>query len=71
MFLPKGEHVGMPGGELADVNGIQPKKGSGRNLTLREEAIGDAALIEDFDVRHANPRRAAGELLGDAPLNDG
>ncbi len=49
MFLPQPEPVGVAGGKVADV---QSHRGEARDLghlSLREEPIGDATLIEDLD----------------------
>ena len=49
VVLPQPEPVGVPGGKVADV---QTDRGEPRDLghlPLREEPIGDAALIEDLD----------------------
>ena len=49
VVLPQPERVGVPGGKAADVQG-RPGKGCDlRRLPLREEAIGDSTLIENFD----------------------
>ena len=72
MVLPQPEPIIVPGGKIADV---QPDPGEPRDLShlsLREEPIGDSALIEDFDrpcVQTACTR--AGELLAGAPLDNG
>ena len=71
VVLPQPEPVGMPGGEVADV---QPDAGESRDLghlPFREEAIGDATLIEDLDgARMQTPCARAGEVLAGAPLDD-
>ena len=70
--LQQREPVGMAGGKVADV---QPDPGEPRDLSrrpLREEPVGDAALIEDLDgarVQTAGAR--AVELLAGAPLDHG
>ena len=49
VVLPEPERVGMPGGKVADVQrdpGELPDLG---HLSLREEPIGDSALIENLD----------------------
>jgi hypothetical protein len=49
VVLPEPERVGMPGGKVADVQrdpGELPDPG---HLSLREEPIGDSALIENLD----------------------
>ncbi len=71
VLLPQPEPVGVPGGKVADV---QTGAGEPRDLShlpLREEPIGDSALIEDLDgacVQAAGAR--AGEVLVGAPLDD-
>ena len=39
----------MPGGKVADVQGGPGELPDLGHLSLREEPIGDSALIEDFD----------------------
>ena len=48
-LLPQPEPVGMPGGEVADVQADHGEPGDLGHLPLRKEPIGDAALIEDLD----------------------
>ncbi len=61
----------MPGGKVADVQrdpGELPDLGL---LSLREEPIGDSALIEDLDRARVQTTCArAGEVLAGAPLDD-
>ena len=40
----------MPGGEVADVQADHAEPGDLGHLSLGEEPIGDAALIEDLDA---------------------
>ena len=54
MVLPQPENVIVPGGEVADVEGDVEVHGRMR-LALREEPIGDAALIETSMVRACSP----------------
>ena len=49
VFLPQPEPVGMPGGKVADVQADHGEPGDLGHLPLRQEPIGDAALIEDLD----------------------
>ena len=49
VVLPQPERVGMPGGEVADVQGGPGELPDPGHLSLREEPIGDSALIEDLD----------------------
>ncbi len=58
MLLPEGEPVVVPGRKIADV---QRDVGERRNLhclALREEAIGDPALIENLDSAGVQATRA-------------
>ena len=72
MALPQREAISVPGGEIADV---EPGPGEARelgDLPLAQEALRDAALIEDLDgprVQSAGPR--TDELLIRAPLDHG
>jgi hypothetical protein len=72
MVLPQPESVIVPGGKVADA-----QRGPGElrdlcHLSLREEPIGDSALIEDLDGARVQTACArAGEVLAGAPLNDG
>ena len=49
VVLPEPEPVGMPGGKVADVQRDPGERRDLRHLSLREEPIGDSALIEDLD----------------------
>ena len=49
VFLPQPEPVGMPGGKVGDVLTGRGECRDLSHLPLREEPIGDAALIEDLD----------------------
>jgi hypothetical protein len=47
--LPQPEPVVVPGGEVADVQ-LRPGEARDlRHLPLREEPVGDAALVENLD----------------------
>ena len=48
MVLPQSEHVVVPGGKVADVQRDVEVHDLMR-LSLREEPLGDSALIEHFD----------------------
>ena len=53
-------------------SGIMLKRDDLRHLSLREEPIGDSALIEDLDGACVQATRArADELLARAPLDNG
>jgi hypothetical protein len=71
VVLPQPEHVVVPGREVAD----ERDPGEHRDLvflSLREEPIGDSALIEDFDgAREQTACAQAGEVLAGAPFDDG
>ena len=47
--LPQREHVVVPGGKVADVQRDPGEPRDLSHLPLREEPIGDSALIEDLD----------------------
>jgi hypothetical protein len=49
VVLPQPEPVVVPGGEVADVQAALGEALDLGNLSLREEPIGDAALIENLD----------------------
>ena len=49
MVLPQPEAVVVPGGEVADVQRGPGEARDLRLLSLREEPIGDPALVEDLD----------------------
>jgi hypothetical protein len=72
VLLPQPEPVVVPGRKVADV---QCGPGEPRDLgflSLREEPIGDSALIEDLDGACVQTARArAGQGLAGAPLDDG
>ena len=72
VVLPQPEPVIVPGGKVADVQADRGEARHLRHLSLREEPIGDATLIEHLDrarVQTAGAR--AGKFLAGAPLNDG
>ena len=69
--LPEPENVVVPGGRVADVQGYVEVHDL-MQLSLREEPIGDAALIEDLDGARVQTACArAGEVLAGAPLDNG
>ena len=49
VVLPQREPVVVPGGKVADVQRDLGAPRDLRHLSLREEPIGDSALIEDLD----------------------
>jgi hypothetical protein len=49
VVLPQPEPVIVPGGEVADVQDGPGEPRDLSHLSLREEPLGDSALIEDFD----------------------
>jgi hypothetical protein len=64
VLLPQAEPVVVPGGKVADVQPDGGEAGDLGNLSLGEEPIGDATLIEDLDgacvqaaVRRSRRRR--------------
>jgi hypothetical protein len=71
MVLPQPENVIVPGGKVADVQGDVEVHHLMR-LSLREKAVGDAALIEDLDgARVQSACARASEVLAGAPFDDG
>ena len=72
VVLPQPEHVVVPGGKVAEV-----QRGAGEprglsHLSLREEPIGDSALIHDLDAACVQPACArTDEFLAGAPLDNG
>ena len=71
VLLPEPERVGMPGGKVADVQRDPGELPDLDHLSLREEPIGDSALIEDLDGARVQTTRArAGEVLAGAPLDN-
>ena len=72
MALPQREPVMVAGGKVADVQRDAGEPRDLRHLPLREEPIGDAALIEDLDGARVEPPCArADEVLVCAPLDNG
>ena len=49
VVLPQPEHVVVPGGKVADVQRDHVEAHDLIDLSLREEPIGDSALIENLD----------------------
>ena len=71
VVLPQPESVGVPGGEVADVQGDPGEPCDLSHLSLRQEPVGDPTLVEDLDgarVQAAGAR--TGEVLTVAPLDD-
>jgi hypothetical protein len=69
--LPQAERVRMSSGKVAEIEADHLEAHGLDRLSLRDEALGDAALIEDFDgacVQTAGAR--AGDLLARASLDD-
>src|SRR5262249_51448930 len=58
--LPQPEPVGMPGGKVADVQRGPGEPRDLRHLPLRQEPIGDAALVEHLDGGCVQTARAPG-----------
>ena len=70
--LPQREPVGVPSGEVADVQWRPCECRNLHRLSLRQEPIGDATLVEHLDgasVQAARP--LAGKLLAGTSLDDG
>ena len=55
MVLPQPEPVRVAGREIADVQTHAGEARHLRDLSLSEESVGDAALIEDLDGARASP----------------
>ena len=72
MVLPQSKPIGVPGGEVADV---QRDPGEPRDLShfsLREEPISDSALVEDLDGARVQAACAgANEVLAVTPFDNG
>ena len=65
VVLPQPEPVGVPGGKVADVQRDPGEPRDLRHLPLRQEPIGDPALIEHLDGACVQTARArAGEAPG-------
>jgi hypothetical protein len=72
VVLRQGEAVGVPGGKVAHVQPDHVEADDLHRLSLREEPIGDSALIENLDGARMQAARArAGEILVGTPLDDG
>src|SRR5687768_1688169 len=72
VVLPQSEPVVVPGGKVADVQTDAGEPRDLSDLSLREEPVGDAALVEDLDgTREQAARARAGEVLTGAALDDG
>ena len=71
MLLPQREPVGVAGREVADVQLDAGEAGGLRDLPLREEPIGDPALVEHLDRARVQAAGAgADELPVGTPLDD-
>ena len=71
VLLPQPEAVRMPGGKVADVQGGPGEGVDLDRVSLGQEPIGDATLVEHLDgacVQTAGTR--VGEVLTRAPLDD-
>src|SRR6185369_2533218 len=71
MGLPQPQGVWMARGKITEVEADHLEADDLHRLSLRDESLGDAALIEDFDracVQAAGAR--AGEILAGASLDD-
>ena len=72
VLLPEGEPVVVPGRKIADVQRDVGEPRDLRRFALREEAVGDPALIENLDGTGVQTARARAEqLLARAPLDNG
>jgi hypothetical protein len=72
VLLPQPQPVGVPGGEVADVETDHGEPRDLGHLPLRQEPLGDPTLIEDLDGSCVQTTCAwAGEVLVGSPLDDG
>jgi len=72
VVLPQPEHVVVPGGKVADVQRHHVEAHHRVRLSLRDEPIGDSALIENLDRARVQTARArADKVLAGAPLDNG
>ena len=71
MLLPQREPVGVAGGEVADVQLHAGEAGGLSDLALREEPIGDPALVQYLDRACVQTAGAGAEQLPvGTPLDD-
>jgi hypothetical protein len=71
VVLPQPEPVIVPGGKVADIQ-RNVEVHDLKHLSLREEPVGDSALIKDLDrARMQTARARADEFLAGAPLDNG
>ena len=72
VFLPERQPVIVAGGEVADVERNAGETRDLGGLALRQEPLGNATLVEDFDGACVQATGArAREVLALAPLDDG
>ena len=72
IVLPDAERVGMPGREVADVQGNAGELSDLGRLPLRDEAAGDSALVHDLDGARMQAACArAGKFLAGTSFDDG
>ena len=72
VVLRQREDIVVPRGEVADVERDQAETGDPVDLSLRDEPIGDPALVEDLDGACVQAARAsAGEVLVGTPFDNG
>src|SRR5262249_42224338 len=70
VVLPQSQHVVVPTRNVGDVQRDVEVHG-GMSLSLRQESLGDPALIEHFDGAYVQTACArADEFLAGAPLNN-
>jgi hypothetical protein len=71
VLLPQGQAIIVPGRIVADIQSNAGEPDDLGNLPLRQEPIGNAALIEDLDAARVQTARAqAGDVLAAAPFDD-
>lgn len=72
MALPQRKSVGVPCGEIADVEPRPGEAGELGDFAFAQEAIGNAALSENLDTARVQaPGPRAREVLAGAALEDG
>src|SRR5690606_32201847 len=72
LLLEEGESVGMARGQVAQVERDRRQRAELHRLALRQEAIREAALVEELDrPRVKSAGACAGDALIGATLHDG
>ncbi|GFG82456.1 hypothetical protein MPRG_57320 [Mycobacterium paragordonae] len=72
MALPQRKSVGVPGGEIADVQTDLREAGQLGHFTLLDEPVSDPALVEDLDgAGMQTARTCTDQGLVSATFDDG